>query len=362
MATPCSSIIQQLIRTEESEFKGMIRHISDHNQDQTIPSITTISNQARVYTSSLGQLDSLPAELLLSVIDLLDFQSLSRLSRVSLLGKYVIEDLPAYRDVVEHAPEALVALGQTHLLSYHPATLIYSTLRQSRCVSCFAFGGFLLLPTCERVCFECLYENQSLRMTSPAMAKQCFGLTDQDLERIPVMHSVPGTFGLRFQFAHKQVEHLVSVKQAKKLALEVHGSAENLAKLRPTYRPGRVSMKDAAVFKHFHEASLDPPGCDLSRLPRKAEVVEDDFGGMASIRFPYLSDSGTEKGVLCQGCVVTYSHYVQGMLPQHTLSQLVPADVGPYRPLLALLTRLWSQEGFREHVHECYGVRRLLGM
>ncbi|KAM0307472.1 hypothetical protein ACHAPM_000191 [Fusarium culmorum] len=358
MATSCSNFIQQLIRTEESEFKGMIRHAPN----QTLPSITSIPNQSRVYASSLGQLDLLPAELLLSVLDLLDFQSLSCLSRVSILGKDVIESLPVYSEMVQHAPETLAALGQTHLLGHHRATLLHSTLRQSKCVSCFAFGGFLFLPTCERVCFECLYENQSLRMTSPAMAKQCFGLTDDDLGRVPIMHSVPGTFGLRFQFAHKQVEHLVSVKQAKKLALEIHGSDEELAKLRPTYRPGKVSMKDAAIFRHFHEASLDSPGCDLSRLPRKAEIVEDDFGGMASIQFPYLSDTGIEKGVLCQGCVVTYSHYMQGILPPRTLSQIVPADVGPYRPLLALLTRLWSQEGFLEHVHECYGVRRILGL
>src|SRR6478609_55847 len=156
MATHCN-VLQQFTRTEESEFKGMIRYVP--NRNRLLPSTTSISNQPRLLASSLGQLDILPAELLLSVIDLLDFQSLSRLSRVSLLGKYDIEDLPVYRDVVEHAPEALVALGQTHLLSYHPATLVYSTLRQSRCVSCFAFGGFLLLPTCERVCFECLYEN-----------------------------------------------------------------------------------------------------------------------------------------------------------------------------------------------------------
>ncbi|KAK2673657.1 F-box domain [Fusarium oxysporum f. sp. vasinfectum] len=358
MATHCN-VLQQFTRTEESEFKGMIRYVP--NRNRLLPSTTSISNQPRLLASSLGQLDCLPAELLLSVLDLLDFQSLSRLSRVSLLGKDVIEDLPVYWETVQHAPEALAVLGQTHLLSYHPATLLHSALRQSRCVSCLAFGGVLFLPTCERVCFECLYENQALRMTSPAMAKECFSLTDHDLQRIPVMHSVPGTFGLRFQFVHKQTERLVSVKQAKELALEIHGSAEKLTRLRPTYRPGRTSMKDAAIFRHFHEAPLDPPGCDLSRLPRKAEVVEDDFGGMASIRFPSLSDAGTDKGVLCQGCLVTYSHYMQGVLPQSTLSELVPVDVGPYPPLLALLTRLWSTEGFAEHAHQCYGVRRILG-
>ncbi|KAM0561225.1 hypothetical protein ACHAPJ_003730 [Fusarium lateritium] len=358
MAAHCN-ILQQIIRTEESEFKGMIRHVPEQNE--TLPSITFISDQHRVLDSSLGQLDLLPAELLLSVLDLLDFQSLSRLSRVSLLGKGVIEGLPVYNEVIQHAPEALVTLGKTQLLSCHPATLLHSTLRTSKCVSCFSFGGFLFLPTFERVCFECLYENQALRMTSPSMAKQCFGLTDHDLEQIPVMRSVPGTFGLRFQFAHKEVERLVSVKQAKELAMEIHGSAEKLAELRPRYHPGRTSMKDAAIFRHFQEASLEPPGCDLSRLPRKAEVVEDDFGGMASIRFPYLSDAGAEKGLLCQGCLVTYSHYMQGALPERTLSELVPADVGPYRPLLALLTRLWSTNGFFEHAQQCYGVRRLLG-
>ncbi|KAF5019988.1 hypothetical protein F66182_7994 [Fusarium sp. NRRL 66182] len=358
MATHCN-LLQQFIRTEEAEFRGMIRHVPD--QTQTLPSIRFNSNQSGALDSSLGRLGLIPAELLLSVLDLLDLQSLSRLSQVSLLGKDIIESLPAYKEMIHHAPETLAVLGQTGLLSYHSAALLHSTLRRSRCVSCFAFGGFLFLPTCERVCFECLYENQALRMTSPTMAKQCFGLTDDDLERIPVMNTLPGTFGLRFQFAHKRVERLVSVKQAKELAMVVHGSAEELVKVMPRYCPGKISMKDAAIFRHFHEASLDPPACDLSRLPRKADVAEDDFGGMASIRFPYLSDTGAEKGFLCQGCLVTYSNYMQGVLPESTLSELVPADVGPYRPLLALLTRLWSSNDFLEHAKQCYGVRRLIG-
>merc|ERR1712000_619002 len=152
------------------------------------------------------------------------------------------------------------------------SSLGHLALLQSRCVSCHYFGGFLFLPTCERVCFECLYENQAFRMTTPTLAKQCFALTDNDLEQIPLMHSIPGTFGLRFQFAHKQVEHLVSVKQAKQLALQVHGSPEQLAELRPKFRAANMTPRVLGMFRHFHEAPLEPPACVMSRLPRKAEV------------------------------------------------------------------------------------------
>ncbi|KAF4468586.1 hypothetical protein FALBO_4523 [Fusarium albosuccineum] len=365
MAVDChfnQNLIQHLVRPEQSEFKGMIPlDLAQTRPDSSSSSSSSTSTMFRPRASSLGQLDHLPAELLLSVLDLLDFQSLSRLSRVSVMGKDVVEDLPVYRDVMEHAPEALAALGQTRLLSCHPAALLQHTLRQSKCVSCFSFGGFLFLPTCERICFECLYENQALRMTTPSKAKQCFGLTESDLKQIPVMQSIPGTFGLRFQFAHKRVERLVSVKQAKQLALQVHGSAEKLAELRLAFRADNMAPRDVGMFRHFHEAPLEPPGCDMSRLPRKAEVVEDDFGGMASIRFPYLAETGVENGYLCQGCLVTYGHYMQGELPESALSELVPAGVGPYRPLLAILTRLWSTTGFPEHVRHCYGVRRLVG-
>ncbi|RSL70298.1 hypothetical protein CEP54_001897 [Fusarium duplospermum] len=348
------NLFHHLVRPEASEFKGMIRGLP-----QAVRPSLSASGQPR--GSSLGQLDLLPAELLLSVLDLLDFQSLSRLSRVSALGKDVVEDLPVYRDVIEHAPEALTALVKTRLVSHHPAALLHQTLHQSRCVSCHYYGGFLFLPTCERVCFECLYENQAFRMTTPSLAKQCFALTDNELEQIPLMHSIPGTFGLRFQFAHKQVEHLVSVKQTKQLALQVHGSPESLAELMPKFRAANMTPRVLGMFRHFHEAPLEPPACDMSQLPRKAEVVEDDFGGMASIRFPSLTDFGVENGHLCQGCLVTYGHYMQGALPESTLSELVPSGVGPYRPLLAILTRLWSADGFMEHARQCYGVRRLVG-
>lgn len=66
--------------------------------------------------SSIGILDRLSLEILQWVLDLLVFQSLSRVSRSSLLAKSVVESLPLYCDLMEHAPQTLNALGLTDLV------------------------------------------------------------------------------------------------------------------------------------------------------------------------------------------------------------------------------------------------------
>ena len=236
--------------------------------------------------ASLGTLEVFPAELLFLILDFLDFKSLSRLSRVSLKAKGMVESLPVNRKMMQHAPTVLTALGRTQLLSHHPAALIHKTLKSEKCTSCcIYFGGFLLLPTFERVCSNCLEENVSLRVTTATSIKECFHLTEKQLRTIPVMRSIPAIYGYS---SRKRTYRLVSIKQAKKLAIEVHGSIENLAALMPTTRPPNMGMKKFLTFKQFHDEPMEAPSQDLSRLPEKADRQRDDFAGMASIPFPYL--------------------------------------------------------------------------
>lgn len=351
--TISEELATKLTCTTEQGLDGMIRNIP--------PAQPSTINRVSLH-SSLGKLDMLPAELLLMTLNLLDFQSVSRMSRVSLRGKAVVEGLPAYKDMMEHAPSALTALGRTRLLSYHSISLLRHTLRSDKCASCFDFGGFLFLPTCERVCFECLRQNRAFRLTTLTTAKRCFYLTDKELQRIPIMHSIPGMYDVGFPISRRRVHRLVSVKQAKKLGIEVHGSVENLANLMPKAPGGRMTLRMFWIFTSFHEAPLEPPGCDLSRQPEKSNSVQDDFGGMASIRFPYIKKAGQEHGRACRGCQITYAHYREGLLPAtgSVLSELAPPDVPPRGPLLAMIKRLRSAQGFLEHIQHCYGIRRLL--
>lgn len=346
-----TELIDKLTCTQELDLGGMIRNLS-------LPETSPIRQKSA--NSSMGRIDILPPEILLFILNILDFQALSRLSRVSRRAKATVEALVAYKELLEHAPDVLVALGKTRLLQYHSAALLRQTLRIDRCVSCLQFGGFLLLPTCERVCFECLHQNYALRMTTLNMARKCFHLTNNHLKKLPILYSIPGTYGVMFLLSRRKVYRLVSVKQVKQLAIEVHGSAENVANLMPTTPPRGMAWREFCIFKWFHEAPLEPPGCDLSRIPERSNLVEDDFGGMASIRMPYLSGTGADCGRLCKGCRLADELHSQGLLPAAVLEDLAPGGIRPSRPLRAFTTRLHSREGFVEHIKTCYGVNRLL--
>ena len=112
-------------------------------------------------SSSIGLLDTLPLELLHSIFNMLDFRSLSRLSLVSIRGKVLIKSPPTYQNLIEHALRALTALCQTRIISLFSVVALHATLRSEQCISCGEYGAFLLLPTCERCCYECLCRNPS---------------------------------------------------------------------------------------------------------------------------------------------------------------------------------------------------------
>lgn len=184
-------------------------------------------------SSSLGRLDALPPELVPQIPHPLDFTPLSLLSRVCLRVKAILEELPAYKDMMEHAPEVLTALGETRIIHRHPAGLLRQALRSSRCLSCGAFGAFLFLPTCERACLACLEWNCALRVTMRHVAKECFALTPAQAKQIPTMRSIPGRYGpvgpARREDVKKEYRadyRLVSVKDAKRFAIRTHGSAD----------------------------------------------------------------------------------------------------------------------------------------
>lgn len=184
----------------------------------------------RPTNASLGFLSLLPAEILFLALDFLDFQSLSRLSRVSIRTKETVEEMPAYTEMMEHAPRVLTALAKTGLIRYHSAPLLYQVRRSGKCSSCFSFGAFLFLPTCERVCFECLHSNIAFRVAPANMVKKCFTFTNIQLKKIPFMYSIPGMYRSETPVSRRTIFRLVSIKHATALAVELYGSISSIPK------------------------------------------------------------------------------------------------------------------------------------
>ncbi|KJZ70870.1 hypothetical protein HIM_09735 [Hirsutella minnesotensis 3608] len=336
---------------EEREFKYMIRNDAP---------VRTQAIRRKPDCPSLGRLGSLPPELLLMICNFLDFQSLSRASQASLDLNALVHGLSAYHEMMEHAPDVLAVLGKTRLLHHHSASLLRQTLRSDRCVSCFEFGGFLLLPTCERVCLECLHRNPILWMIPITIAKQCFGLSDKDLGQIPVLHSIPDTYCVRFQVSRRRVYRLVNVKQIKQLALRVHGSPEKVLTFLPRVNVGTSATGNLSSLKTLHKASLEPPGRDMSLIRHSDQLGNDHFCGMASMRLPVLTDAGIDRGYLCRGCRVTHDRYRNRTLPPILQAKLDSPGVIPVLPLRAAMTRLHSRHEFLDHAKRCYGARQIL--
>ncbi|KAJ0139058.1 Uncharacterized protein HZ326_17988 [Fusarium oxysporum f. sp. albedinis] len=308
--------------------------------------------------SSLGLLDTLPAELLVIALELLDFQSLSRLSRACLRGKRVVENYVPYQQVIQHAPKVPTALTKTNLVGYYPASAVYRTLRTHRCVSCSEYGAFLYLPTCERVCLECLFQNRGLWMMTPKMATWYFRLTRRQVQTLPIMDLIPGMYSLRGpETVHGEVFQLVNVKMAKRLAIEVHGSMKNLNDVLPRQM---ITSNNTYLFFRYREAPLEGPGCDPWKLPEQRNMGDDPYAGVSSLRVPYITDSRADWGQLCKACEIAYKDFRKGSLPLGVLAGLRALHRRPGRPLFAWTTKLHSRHGLLAHAKDCYGAQKLL--
>ena len=263
------------------------------------------SSDWRKSTSSLGRLDDLPLELLHATLALLDFKSLSHVSRTCIRGIEVVNSLPEYRDLMLHAPDALAALGKTRIIRHHPAANIHLALLSAGCTLCSRYGALLYLPTCERCCYHCLWKNQSLWLMTIATAKKCFRLSAAQAKSLPVVRSVPGRYSVGYEISRQRPIGLVCVGAAKQLATADGGfDDEGMAAYVETLHDScGLSDKDYDYFLHLQKARLTPPQQKLWLLPSGSENTNDRYCGMGSLPFASLSPGKhVEYGLWCQGC------------------------------------------------------------
>ncbi|KAF2802824.1 uncharacterized protein BDZ99DRAFT_454540 [Mytilinidion resinicola] len=326
--------------------------------DSTKPASTIIQRECR---SSLGQLDNLPLEILHESLTYLDLQSLWRLSRVSLRGKAIVESLREHRNLVTSAGYTFEILNRARILGLHSVTTLYAALYSKRCISCDAYGPFLLLLSAERCCFGCLAVNQSLWMISLPLVGECFGLTKQQLRALPIMRSIPGKYRVAHSVSHQRSIRLTTVKAAKELALKVHGSLEALATKFPLDARNIATVNKLDTLTWYRQAELRPLSHDPLTIKDVGIRPRDNFCGMGAIPFPSLLKNGTEQGLWCRGCEFTYKTGVaiEEMDPS-TLSGLVPQGCDADQFLLRIQYRAWSKADFLQHAKHCHSTAAVI--
>lgn len=299
----------------------------------------------------------LPLELLYDIFSSLDFESLAELRLVSYVIKQTVEAMPAFKCLVEHASTALRALRKSKLISEFSAVQLYHVLITDRCVGCADYGPFLLLPTIERCCFNCLTDNLSLRVINMSAAANCFALSRSSFSHIPRMYSIPG----KYNHQRCRRQWLVSTRMARELAVKLHGGEDEMkAKVdAKSYRVHAAYLKKRRDWLALQETGFDSPFPERPLLPNElldSPEDEDPFRYVASTPFPSLNHQAgsAERGLWCQGC---FEQLPRGVLEAHRRRRLLGVKEGA--ELMRKSRKAFSRQEMLDHIDDCPGAQRL---
>ncbi|KAG6151611.1 hypothetical protein E4U37_004695 [Claviceps purpurea] len=103
---------------------------------------------------SAGQLDQLPAELLIKVVLYLDVPSLTDFRRVNRRAMEIVDSVPQYAAIIKHCPNIVRAILSIKADAFD-GNVLYKTLSTFSCSTCERFGDHLYLINCRRVCYHC---------------------------------------------------------------------------------------------------------------------------------------------------------------------------------------------------------------
>lgn len=345
-----------------TETETLIARLS-HQPETLLRSVITISDPPRAPVtlqtqdrpSSLGALDSLPAELLHEVLAHLDVQSFTRLSRTCSGTNAILGSNSSWQHLLSHAAEALAALSRTQLVRRYTLSQLDAVLHSQRCETCHGYGAFLFLPTCERCCWQCLQFRKERLVVPPGVACKALDLTAEEVQELPLMSSIPGRYGIRQLLVDKPIS-LVAVAHSMELAISFYESAEHL---RETLAEQAITGTAAHTARFLQHLLWVDDYFDTVLVPDRGSSLVGRYFGLASVRFPSLTrPDHIEYGHWCRGCEWVYDR--RDRLPADAVADIVQADPDPDRVLLRMARTAYSTTGFLEHIQYCYGAHKLL--
>jgi hypothetical protein len=312
-----------------SESKYYYIDLRDHTLDG-IESLCPLDNGQQHDTprSTLGALDKLPLELLNIVLVQLGIGSLTDFRRVNRQARRVIDSIPQYREIIQHAPATIRGILSIETGDWISCQNLYAKLCTAECDGCGDFGGYLYLITCRRVCFLCFTEKTAYLPLLRTDAMRKFGLRREHVANLPRMKSIPGRYSPREIKCSTRLT-LIDHDAARQAGIRLHGSVSAME-----HHTAELASEKLEKYQRRasgHEARQS----QRTRRPK----LEDDFDGFSSnpkrfmgiVRAPLIDTRlGTvEWGVHCIACK---SHHYDK--PLHW-------------------RRMFTTDSFKDHVSEC---------
>ena len=128
-------------------------------------------------------------------------------------------------------------------------------------------------------------------------AKAVFGLSQQALSKIPIVHTLPGIYTLS-DTPYKRGRWLLSRGTARKIAVEIHGGEEGLT----TFVNSNNSRAKAAYDQRM--AKRDAKRSAFDSNGERNVTIDDISRFLVTTRLPYFNSElrSTQTGLSCKGC------------------------------------------------------------
>lgn len=275
--------------------------VHDNILDDNLPEYQQCetARRPREVSSTLGNLDVLPLEVLQEIIPHLDLYTINSLRCVNSRSLSVVESVPEYKAIELHARTALRAaflIGTAKIIS---CGTLYDTLCSHSCTHCGDFGPYVYLITCKRVCYFCFTIFVPFSPLKPQVACKMFGLDRGQLQSLPQMTSWPGLYTHREEDVKSRV--LIDFEAAKAAGLALYGSPVAL-------RDYITAFENEYILRCQLEwmNRVRPPQHSTAYLPNNHDGDTFRFLAIASLPWLNTATRTAEVGRYCRGCYGIY--------------------------------------------------------
>ncbi|PGH20369.1 hypothetical protein AJ80_03637 [Polytolypa hystricis UAMH7299] len=265
-----------------------------------------------VYNGELGA--TVPLELVHEIMLELDLKSLGNLRGVNSHFKEMVDSLPPYKLLLEHAPQTLGVMFRTGAAPFVPIKELYAEFSQPSCHTCDSFGQCIFLPTVRRCCESCLQSRAEFYMIPLNTASVYYGLTRANIQnKVPVVRCPPGAYGHPWRWTtEKRRTCFVSVEQVEAIGAEMFGSKDDFiyAIFEKREEANEIYQRRLSEWAASLDGESDQVG-PKPRLPRTLSISSIEFTrlvdkwtcrGATDLPFWDPSKRTAESGVYCSAC------------------------------------------------------------
>ncbi|KAJ5396522.1 hypothetical protein N7509_004635 [Penicillium cosmopolitanum] len=321
----------------------------------------------------LGTLNMLPPELIDHILGLLDPISLQTFGRASFHALFVATQQSEYRLLQRVAPTILPLLHVTGLAYLHSIHTVCQELRFQHCRSCGARATLLSLPTCERICENCVELNQAYWCLFLSEAKTAFALDNVDIDPLPILLTNARVWrGVEPDPTQLETEY-VTVKSALTAGLHKWGSLQNMIAAAELISPDRspnagvVEIAHARLYRFLRKARLYPLLFDPSQVKQTASnPPPSTHPGMITTLFPTVPSGRSRPLSLyrCNGCWIICQAPYQMEDDHLDLMEIDPvnsSEEDKARIIRGRMLKVRTIDELRDHItHECLGAKLLM--